>query len=72
MHSGVIFLCKNLNKNNENTWYITVYRDIINLSSQGRDKMLDNIEKIVNIIFTVISTIALVKALKKDNKDDKE
>lgn len=35
--------------------------------------MLDDIEKIVNIIFTVLSTIALVKALrKKDNKDDKK
>ena len=52
---------------------ITANRDIINLSSQGRDEMLDNIEKIANIIFTVVSTIALVKALhKKDNKDDKE
>lgn len=33
--------------------------------------MLESIEKIVNIVFMLVSTLAIVKALgKKDDKDD--
>lgn len=32
--------------------------------------MLDNIQKIVEIIFEVVSTIALLKQLKKNKNDD--
>lgn len=31
--------------------------------------MLETFEKIVNIVFTVASTIAVIKALKDDNKE---
>ncbi len=32
--------------------------------------MLDNIEKIANIAFTLVSTLAIVKTLSKKDKDD--
>ncbi len=31
--------------------------------------MLETFERIANIVFTVISTIAVIKALKDDNKN---
>lgn len=41
------------------------------INEKGGQEMLDSIEKIVNILFMLVSTLALLKALrKKEDKDD--